>query len=195
MLIGIYGGSFNPVHTGHTSLAQHLVDNGFVDEVWLLVSPLNPLKQDKGDIAPYSHRLNMAELACSACHGVKVSDFESTLPVPSYTITTLEALSKAYPEHQFAIIIGADNWNSFSLWYRHEDIISNHKIFIYNRPGYAIEPASLKRYDGQAQVIDAPTYDISSTEIRRQVKDGVCTSQWLSQDVLEYIRENKLYVL
>nr|MCR5313024.1 adenylyltransferase/cytidyltransferase family protein [Bacteroidaceae bacterium] len=93
MRIGIYGGSFNPIHIGHTSLAQSIIDQGLVDEVWLLVSPLNPLKRNDGDIADYDFRYKMAALACEDCHGIKVSDFETRLPIPSYTYNTLTALS------------------------------------------------------------------------------------------------------
>ena len=110
MKIGIYGGSFNPIHKGHTELAASLVLQGLVDELWLLVSPLNPLKQGAtSDIAEYEHRLNMARLATENIEGVKVSDFERHLPLPSYTITTLNELRKAYPEHEFVLVIGADN--------------------------------------------------------------------------------------
>ena len=110
MRIGIYGGSFNPIHKGHTQLAASIVAQGLVDELWLMVSPLNPLKSGEvSDIAEYEHRLRMAELATQRIDGVKVSDFERSLPLPSYTITTLGELQKAYPEHEFALVIGADN--------------------------------------------------------------------------------------
>ena len=109
MRIGIYGGSFNPIHKGHTELAASIVQQGLVDELWLLVSPLNPLKQgETSDIAEYEHRLSMARLATEDIEGVKVSDFEKNLPLPSYTITTLGELHKAYPEHEFVLVIGAE---------------------------------------------------------------------------------------
>ena len=136
MRIGIYGGSFNPIHKGHTELAASIVQQGLVDELWLLVSPLNPLKQgETSDIAEYEHRLSMARLATEDIEGVKVSDFEKNLPLPSYTITTLGELHKAYPEHEFLLVIGADNWERFPRWYHAQEIIDTYSILIYRRPG------------------------------------------------------------
>ncbi len=136
MRIGIYGGSFNPIHKGHTELAASIVQQGLVDELWLLVSPLNPLKSGGvSDIAEYEHRLQMALLATEGIDGVKVSDFERHLPLPSYTITTLGELRKAYPEHEFVLVIGADNWEQFPHWYHAQEIIDTYSILIYRRPG------------------------------------------------------------
>jgi nicotinate-nucleotide adenylyltransferase len=189
--IGIYGGSFNPIHIGHTSLAQSLVNQGLVDEVWLLVSPLNPLKASGSDIADYSHRLRMAELACREHDGLRVSDFESRLPVPSYTVVTLNALSDAYPQHDFSLVIGADNWQSFDKWYKHDEILENFSLLVYNRPGVTLTGASsLPR---NVQIVDTPLYDISSTEIRKSIRHGKCLTQWLSPEVADYIGANGLY--
>lgn len=192
MRIGLYGGSFNPIHKGHTSLAQSLVDQGLVDEVWLLVSPLNPLKQMSGDIAAYEHRLRMAELACKGHKGLRVSDFESHLPVPSYTITTLDALAATYPQHTFSLVIGADNWDSFHRWYKADEIIANYTILVYNRPGYPLDEANLPP---SVKVVNTPLYDISSTQIREAIKKGERPTDWLSPKVLRYISESKIYRL
>ena len=191
MRIGIYGGSFNPIHKGHTELAASLVQQGLVDELWLLVSPLNPLKQgETSDIAEYEHRLSMARLATEDKEGVKVSDFEKNLPLPSYTITTLGELHKAYPEHEFVLVIGADNWERFPRWYHAQEIIDTYSILIYRRLGCEMDETLLPL---SVQVVDTPLYDISSTEIRESVKKGRMPLKWVDRKVATYIRVHHLY--
>ena len=192
MRIGIYGGSFNPVHKGHTSLAESLVQQGCVDEVWLLVSPLNPLKQEvSADIAAYEHRLKMAELACEGKAGLKVSDFENRLPVPSYMVSTLAELCKAYPEHEFVLVIGADNWESFPRWYNYQEIIDKYSILVYRRPGYNVDEDALP---SSVRMVTTPLYDISSTQIRHSVLVGEMLTEWVDEKVASYIREKGLYL-
>ena len=191
MRIGIYGGSFNPIHKGHTELAAYIVQQGLVDELWLLVSPLNPLKQgETSDIAEYEHRLSMARLATEDIEGVKVSDFEKNLPLPSYTITTLGELHKAYPEHEFVLVIGADNWERFPRWYHAQEIIDTYSILIYRRPGCEMDE---KLLPPSVQVVDTPLYDISSTEIRESVKKGRMPLKWVDRKVATYISVHHLY--
>ena len=191
MRIGIYGGSFNPIHKGHTELAASIVQQGLVDELWLLVSPLNPLKQgETSDIAEYEHRLSMARLATEDIEGVKVSDFEKNLPLPSYTITTLGELHKAYPEHEFVLVIGADNWERFPRWYHAQEIIDTYSILIYRRSGCEMDETLLPP---SVQVVDTPLYDISSTEIRESVKKGRMPLKWVDRKVATYIRVHHLY--
>ena len=191
MRIGIYGGSFNPIHKGHTELAASIVQQGLVDELWLLVSPLNPLKQgETSDIAEYEHRLSMARLAAEDIEGVKVSDFEKNLPLPSYTITTLGELHKAYPEHEFVLVIGADNWERFPRWYHAQEIIDTYSILIYRRLGCEMDETLLPL---SVQVVDTPLYDISSTEIRESVKKGRMPLKWVDRKVATYIRVHHLY--
>ena len=191
MRIGIYGGSFNPIHKGHIELAASIVQQGLVDELWLLVSPLNPLKQgETSDIAEYEHRLSMARLATEDIEGVKVSDFEKNLPLPSYTITTLGELHKAYPEHEFVLVIGADNWERFPRWYHAQEIIDTYSILIYRRPGCEMDETLLPL---SVQVVDTPLYDISSTEIRESVKKGRMPLKWVDRKVATYIRVHHLY--
>lgn len=186
MKIAIYGGTFNPPHKGHTSLAKSLITQGLVDEVWLLVSPLNPFKQAQtSEFAPYDDRLKMTELAVSRIKGLRASDFENHLPRPSYMINTLNALSKTYPEHQFVLVIGADNWERFGQWYKSDEIIANYEILVYNRPGYPLSP--------DVKTVDTPLYDISSTQLREAIREGKKPRKWLSKKVLEYIVENNLY--
>ena len=191
MRIGIYGGSFNPIHKGHTELAASIVQQGLVDELWLLVSPLNPLKSGEvSDIAEYGHRLRMAQLATEGIEGVKVSDFERHLPVPSYTVTTLGELRKAYPEHEFTLVIGADNWEQFPRWYRADEIIEKYRVLIYRRPGCEIEETSLP---ASVHVVDTPLFDISSTQIRTSIADGMPLTKWVDRKVLTYIKRHHLY--
>ena len=192
MRIGIYGGSFNPIHMGHTQLAASIVAQGMVDELWLLVSPLNPLKsREVSDIAEYEHRLKMAELATGGIEGVKVSDFERHLPLPSYTITTLGELGKAFPEHEFVLVIGADNWERFPRWYHADEILANYQILIYRRPGCELNEKALP---SSVQVVDTPLYDVSSTEIRESVKKGRMMRRWLDARVARYIKKHQLYL-
>ena len=192
MRIGIYGGSFNPIHKGHTELARAIVEQGCVDELWMLVSPLNPLKQDETtDIAEYAHRLRMAELATEGIDGVRVSDFESHLPLPSYMVTTLGELDKAYPEHEFVLVIGADNWERFPRWYHADEILANYPILIYRRPGCTIDETSLPP---TVQVVTTPLYDISSTDIRTSARRGRLLRRWLDPKVANYIKHHKLYL-
>lgn len=191
MRIGVYGGSFNPIHKGHTELAASIVQQGLVDELWLLVSPLNPLKQDAtSDIAEFEHRLNMARLATEPIVGVKVSDFERNLPIPSYTVTTLGELRKAYPEHEFVLVIGADNWERFPRWYHAQEIIDTYSILIYRRPGCQMDETALP---SSVQVVDTPLYDVSSTQIRDSVKKGRMMRRWLDARVARYIKKHQLY--
>ncbi|MBO7592672.1 MAG: nicotinate-nucleotide adenylyltransferase [Bacteroidaceae bacterium] len=191
MRIGIYGGSFNPIHKGHTQLAASIVAQGLVDELWLMVSPLNPLKSGEvSDIAEYEHRLRMAELATQSIKGVKVSDFERSLPLPSYTITTLGELQKAYPEHEFTLVIGADNWEQFPRWYHADEIIERYQILIYRRPGCEFDESSLP---ASVKVVDTPLFDISSTEIRTSIAEGKPLTKWVDRKVLTYIKRHHLY--
>ena len=192
MRIGIYGGSFNPIHKGHTQLAASIVAQGLLDELWLLVSPLNPLKSGEvSNIAEYEHRLKMAELATEGIEGVNVSDFERHLPLPSYTINTLGELQKAYPEHEFVLVIGADNWERFPRWYHADEIIEKYRILIYRRPGCELDETALP---ASVQVVDTPLYDVSSTQIRESVKRGRMMRRWLNEKVARYIKRHHLYL-
>ena len=136
--IGIFGGSFNPIHLGHTALASYICEQGMVDEVWLMVSPQNPLKRDL-TLLDENERLTMARLATAPYPMLKACDFEFTLPRPSYTYHTLQALRTAYPDCEFSLIIGEDNWQCFNRWYRGEDIARETPIIIYPRKAEGLE--------------------------------------------------------
>lgn len=168
MQIGIFGGSFNPVHNGHLAIARKIVSSGEVDEVWLMVSPLNPFKQH-ADLLDDSLRLAMTRKAVEDEPGIICSDYEFNLPRPSYTWHTLQSLKKDFPDHTFSLIIGADNWCSFTGWRNYEDIIREHRIFIYPRTGFPIDRELLPQ---GVSVVDVDTIDVSSTEIRRKLHNG-----------------------
>ena len=163
--IAIYGGSFNPIHQGHLALGRWLVRHKYVDELWFLVSPQNPLKPAAGLLDDRS-RLRLARLAVGRSKHLRVSDFEHHLPRPSYMVHTLEALSEAYPQHEFVLIIGADNWLDFPRWHQPEEILAHHRIIIYPRPGYTIDATTLP---AGVTLVDSPLYDISSTQIREAI--------------------------
>jgi nicotinate-nucleotide adenylyltransferase len=170
MKIGIYGGSFNPVHFGHVGLAKWVIENTDLDELWLLVSPNNPLKP-AGILAPEADRLAAVQEAVKDIPHVKASDFEFGLPRPSYTANTLRELQKAYPEDEFTLVIGEDNLAIFDKWREWEYIASNFRIFVYPRKGSSmIEDCRLKIEDFLSLIFlkEAPYFNISSTELRRQ---------------------------
>ena len=164
--IGIYGGSFNPVHYGHIGLAKWVIEHTDLDELWLLVSPNNPLKP-ASSLAPEQERLEAVRQAVKDIPHVVASDFEFSLPRPSYTANTLRALQNRYPEHAFTLVIGEDNLAIFDRWREYEYILSNFRIFVYPRHG---EPTDLASPVLQAKNIhflaSAPYFDISSTQIR-----------------------------
>lgn len=169
MRIGIYGGSFNPVHFGHVGLAKWVIEHTDLDELWLLVTPNNPLKP-AGILAPEEERLAAVSEAVKDIPQIKASDFEFHLPRPSYTANTLRELQKAYPEDEFTLVIGEDNLAIFDQWKEYEFIASNFRIFVYPRKGSSkIEDCRLKIEDFLSLVYlkDAPLFDISSTSIRR----------------------------
>ena len=190
MKIGILGGSFNPVHIGHIMIASYLRQFEGFDEVWLMLSPLNPLKATSAELIPDVSRLKMLEVALKDAEGIKVSDIELSMPRPSYTINTLRYLSKRYPRHTFRLIIGADNWKIFSQWKDSEQIIDDYGVTVYPRPGYTLSPI----YDPNVDVITAaPTAEISSTWLRKALARGKDMRFFLPPGVAEYISENGLY--
>lgn len=189
MKIGLFSGSFNPIHMGHLILASYCVEYGVFDEVWLSVSPHNPLRERvdaNGDV----HRCAMVQQAVKDLRGVKFCDIEFSLPQPSYTIATLEALREQYPQHQFSLIIGADNWKIFDRWYEWQRIIEEYGVCIYPRQGYEIDIESLP---GRVSFVDAPIVELSSTWVREGVAGGKDMTAFLPHGVYKYIVENNLY--
>ena len=185
----IYGGSFNPIHLGHIRLGEWICQQGYADELWFMVSPLNPLKEGQS-LLPDEQRLELARLAIEDKPHLMVSDFEMSLPRPSFMVNTLEALRTTYPEREFILVIGADNWLCFSQWHNYQEILLHYRILVYPRPGFPVRPESLPH---SVQLIDAPLYDISSTEIRNAIAQGDYDGAWLSEKVWERIKQQKYY--
>lgn len=191
MRIGIFSGSFDPVHTGHAMIANYASQWSDLDEVWIVVSPLNPLKKGSHP-APDSDRLAMASLVAAKCDGVRVSDFEFSLPIPSYTYNTLVCLRERFPEHEFSLIIGSDNWLQFDKWRDSEKIVRDFSIYIYPRPGYDICKEDMPL--GVTVMDAAPRALISSSFVRDSVKEGKNLNYFLPGEVFDYILKHRLYL-
>ena len=183
MKVGIYGGSFNPIHFGHTGLAKWVLEHTDLDEVWLMVSPNNPLK-DKSILADEQERLEKAREAIgdeAKGKRIWVSDFEFHLPRPTYTANTLRALAREYPEHEFTLIIGEDNLQIFDQWREYQYILDNYRVFVYPRrdkagtqgttqPAAGTQPREVTQpAKGTIFLTGAPYFDISSTELRKNL--------------------------
>lgn len=190
MKIAIYPGSFNPVHTGHVRLARALLDMEVAEELWMLVSPHNPLKINT-ELIDEHHRLAMAKLAIAGEKGMVVSDYEFSLPRPSYSIDTLSGIVSAYPGHQFLLLIGSDNAQVFDQWKDYPEILKLVDVYVYPRTGYPVADA-LRRFPGM-KGLETKVYDISSTQLRSLLKSGQSTGEWLHPDVAAYIAANELY--
>lgn len=189
MKIGLFFGSFNPVHTGHLIIAQYMADFTSLDKVWMIVSPHNPFKNPDGLINTYD-RLEMAKLATENATNIEVSDIELNLPKPSYTIDTLIHLAERYPQHEFSIIMGEDNLASFKKWKNYELILRDYSVYVYPRPHaksheFAEHPAFT--------FTDTPQIDISSTFIRKAIKEGHSPRYFLPDAVRDFIEAKGLY--
>jgi nicotinate-nucleotide adenylyltransferase len=192
MNIGLYFGSFNPVHTGHLGLAGRLLDDSLVDELWFVLSPCNPLKK-QADLLDEHIRLKMLELAIGSHPKMKASDVEFDMPLPSYTIDTLRLLSKQYQEHKFSLLIGSDNALAFDKWKDYRAILSAYPVWVYPRRGYDFQLVA-EKYP-QMQLLPTPYYDVSSTEIRKRIAQKKDAGKWLHPSVYQFISENGLYSL
>lgn len=186
----VYSGSFNPIHNGHIALAEYLIDRQIVDEVWVIITPQNPLKPSNTLIND-NLRLQMARLALEGRKGIVVSDVEIHLPKPSYTIDTLRFLRSQYPLYSFCLLIGQDNVTIFDKWKSYRQILQDFRVLVYPRSG-ATTTEQLK-YPEMQLLTDAPTVDISSTDIRNRVKSGLPITGLLPDAVAEFITEHRLY--
>lgn len=186
--IGILGGSFNPVHIGHLMVASYLQQFGYVDKVWLTLSPQNPLKDMRGMI-PDIKRLAMLNIATKNVPGIEVCDIELSMPRPSYTIDTLDTLAHRYPTKRFKLIIGSDNWRQFDRWREPQRILDDYGVIVYKRPGYPVDEYGV---DG-LEVADAPQVLLSSSFIRTAIAKGKNMNLFLPQGVWKYINDYDLY--
>lgn len=186
--IGIFGGSFNPVHIGHMMLASYLSQWGYVDKVWLTLSPQNPFK-DSGALLPDMKRLAMLSIAAKGARNIDICDIELTMPRPSYTIDTLRLLRDRYPECRFRLIVGSDNWKVFERWREPQAILDEFGVLVYPRPGYPVE---FRNVDG-LEVVQSPMVHLSSSFIRDAIARGRDMNYFLPPGVYKYIIDNKLY--
>ena len=189
--IGLFFGSFNPIHVGHLIIASHLVNDSDLDDLWLVVSPQNPLKEKKSLANDYD-RLRMVELAIGDNDKIKPSNIEFGLPKPSYTIDTLLYLKEKYPSKDFVLIMGGDNLVTFDKWKNFDKIISDYPLYIYRRPGVSNEIPSFL-VNAQIKFIDAPMLDISSTYIRERAREKKEFRYLVPDPVHKYILDNRLY--
>lgn len=190
--IGLMGGSFNPVHIGHLMIASYVRQTCELDEVWLMLSPLNPLKANNMEIADDKERMNMLRLACEKQTGVIPCDIELSLPRPSFTIDTLRHLKERYPEYEFSLIIGGDNWSRFDLWKNHKEILSSYNIYVYPRPGEILNSINLP---SSVTIVNGPGIDLSASFIRKSIQSGIDISVFLPLGVSDYIKNHYLYIL
>ena len=189
-VIGLLGGTFNPVHIGHAMVASYMQQFTDLDEVWMVLSPLIPLKENPSALLPDVKRLKMLEIAVKPLKGVDVCDIELSMPKPSYTIDTLRLLSRRYPRRRFKLIIGSDNWKNFSHWKDYQKIIDEYGVIIYPRPGYPLPPI----YEDNVDTVNAPVCDLSSTWVRNAIARGRKMNIFLPPGVYDYIESNGLYM-
>ncbi len=186
---GVFSGSFNPIHIGHLALANYLLEFEGLDEIWFIVTPQNPLKE-KEMLLDNQTRLKMVEMAISDCSHFKINTIEFDLPKPSYTINTLKALESKYPDREFVLLIGADNWLIFHKWVNHEELKKNYNILIYPRRGHVvyIDP----EYPN-IRCVNAPLIEISSTFIRDALNRGKNMRYFMTSKVYEFVKLHNLY--
>jgi nicotinate-nucleotide adenylyltransferase len=192
MKIGLFFGSFNPVHTGHLLIANYFVQFTRLDKIWFIISPQNPFKAN-GTLLDEGTRLEMLKLAINGDERFNASDFEFNLTRPSYTVNTLAELQKTHPNDTFIPIIGGDNLQSFHLWKDYEKIIANHEIYVYRRAGFHENP--LLANHPKIKIFEVPLLNISSTYIREMLQAEKSVKYLVPEKVEKYIKEHKLYQL
>jgi nicotinate-nucleotide adenylyltransferase len=190
MRVGLYFGSFNPIHHGHLVIANYILEHAHLDQVWFVVSPQNPLKRSASLLNEY-HRLHLVRLAVEGENRLKASDIEFKLPKPSYTVDTLTYLQEKFPTDQFSIIMGSDSFQNLSKWKNHQWLVRNYPIYVYRRP----EHESLPVYPDamHVEIVHAPLLPISSTDIRDKIKKGQSVRYLLPDSVLEEIEKSGYY--
>lgn len=189
MKIGLFFGSFNPIHAGHLVLANYMLEYTDLERIWFVVSPHNPLKK-KSTLLDEKQRLQMVDLAIGDNIKLKASNIEFNLPQPSYTIVTLTYLKEKYPQHEFVLIMGADNLENFHKWKNYEEILKHHQLYIYPRP--ESDGGNLKEHP-QIKLVNAPLMEISSTAIRQAIKEKKDMRYFMPEAVWQYIKEMHFY--
>ena len=188
MNIGIYFGSFNPIHIGHLIIANHVLNEMSINKIWFIVSPQNPFKESKTLLNEFD-RLHLVRLATQEDNRIKCSDIEFNLPKPSYTSYPLIFLSEKYPEHQFSLIMGSDSYQNLDKWKNHETIINNYPVYVYKREGHEIK----KTFDKEAVILNVPIIQISASQIREHIRSGKSIRYLVPEIVREEIESRKFY--
>ena len=188
MKIGLFFGSFNPIHHGHLMVASFIANHTDLQQVWLVVSPQNPHKTQSSLLNEYD-RLHLAQLAIEDDYQIKVSDIEFKLPKPSYTIDTLTYLEEKYPQHQFYVIMGSDSFQNLPKWKNFEALVKNYQFIVYRRPGFEIT----EKYGADVTYLEAPMLELSATLIRNNCKDGITIRYLVPEDVRLEIERNNYF--
>ncbi len=191
MKVGLYFGTFNPIHVGHLIIANHIVENSDLDQLWMVVTPHNPLKKKSGLLADY-HRLQMVHLATENYDKIIPSDIEFKLPQPNYTVNTLAHLQEKFPQHEFSLIMGEDNLKSLKKWKNFELILNDYHLYVYPRISTDEVPEEFKNHPNIHKV-NAPIIELSSTFIRNSIKEQKNIKPMLDAKVWEYINHNLFY--
>ncbi|MBL0180884.1 MAG: nicotinate-nucleotide adenylyltransferase [Chitinophagaceae bacterium] len=166
MKVGLYFGSFNPIHVGHLIIASHLANETDLNQVWFVVSPQNPFKQS-ATLLNGNHRLHLIKSAIDGENKLRASNIEFSLPKPSYTCDTLAYLAEKFPGYEFCLLLGSDSFQNLNKWKNYQGIVKNHSIYIYKRPGFEIT----ELYGAKVKILEAPLLEISSTYIRNLIKN------------------------
>jgi len=188
MKIGLYFGSFNPVHVAHLIIANHVLNETNIDRIWFIVSPQNPFKTESSLLNEY-HRLHLLRLATENDNRIKASDIEFALPRPSYTVNTLAYLSEKFPGNEFCIIMGSDSFQNLGKWKNSEVIIKNYEIYVYRRRGFEID----NQQGAKIHVLDAPLLELTATHIRKCIREGKSIRYMVPDIVLEEIEKGRYY--
>jgi len=189
MKVGLYFGTFNPIHIGHMAIANYMLEYTEIEKLWFVVSPQNPFKIKKQLLADY-HRLQLVNCAIEDDFRFEASSIEFGLPKPSYTIDTLTYLKEKHPQHEFLLIMGSDNLDSFHKWKNYEQVIENHHLLVYPRPGMD-ERKWLKHPN--IRLIEAPLMEISASFIRQAIKEGRDIRHFLPYKTWQYLSEMNFY--
>ena len=189
--IGLYFGTFNPIHIGHLIIANYMLEHSDLDEIWMVVTPHNPFKK-KSSLLGNRHRFELVYKATESYKNIKPSDIEFNLPQPNYTVYTLAHISEVYPDKEFSLIMGEDNLKSFHKWKNYETILEHHQLYVYPRIAEGEVEHQFKNHP-KIHTIDAPIVQISSTMIRTGIKDKKNIKPMLSKEVWEYIDEMNFY--
>jgi nicotinate-nucleotide adenylyltransferase len=188
MKIGLFFGSFNPIHVAHLIIANHILNESDLEKIWMVVSPQNPFKNESSLLNEY-HRLHLVRLATENDNRIKASEIEFALPRPSFTVNTLAYLKEKYPEHQFCLIVGSDSLQNIEKWKNAEVILRDYEIYVYRRPGFEVKNIPAARI----KVMEAPLLELTATHIRNSIASGKSIRYMVPDAVLEEIEKGGYY--